>query len=89
MKSTPQFFADGFDVRGRSAATATDDGYAGGVDFLRGISKLIRRYLIDGFAGKVVVMGEHFRNLQTGKVQHYIAAAVIFIFLLLICVVLI
>jgi multicomponent Na+:H+ antiporter subunit D len=46
-------------------------------------------YLIDGFAGKVVVMGEHFRNLQTGKVQHYIAAAVIFIFLLLICVVLI
>ena len=46
-------------------------------------------YLIDGFAGKVVAMGEHFRNLQTGKVQHYIAAAVIFIFLLLICVVLI
>ncbi len=45
--------------------------------------------LIDGFAGKVVVLGEHFRNLQTGKVQHYIAAAVIFIFLLLICVVLI
>jgi len=46
-------------------------------------------YLIDGFAGKVVIMGEHFRNAQTGKVQHYIAAAVIFIFLLLICVVLV
>ena len=46
-------------------------------------------FLIDGFAGKVVVMGEHFRNAQTGKVQHYIAAAVIFIFLLLICVVLV
>ncbi len=46
-------------------------------------------YLIDGFAGRVVVMGEHFRNAQTGKVQHYIAAAAIFIFLLLICVVLV
>lgn len=45
--------------------------------------------LIDGFAAKVVVTGEHFRNLQTGKVQHYIAAAAIFIFLLLICVVLV
>jgi multicomponent Na+:H+ antiporter subunit D len=45
-------------------------------------------FFIDGFAIKVVVMGEHFRNIHTGKVQHYIAAAVVFIFLLLICVVL-
>ncbi len=42
--------------------------------------------LIDGFAAKVVVLGEHVRNAQTGKVQHYIAAAVIFLFVLLICV---
>jgi len=46
-------------------------------------------FLIDGFAGRVVVMGEHFRNMQTGQLQHYIAAAAIFIFLLLICVVLV
>ncbi len=50
IKSTPQFFADGFDVGRGSSAAAADDSYAGGVDFLRGIGKLIGRYLIDGFA---------------------------------------
>jgi hypothetical protein len=35
-----------------------------------------------------MLLGEQFRNVQTGKVQHYIAAAVIFLFLLLIGVVL-
>ena len=66
IKSTPQFFADGFDVGGGSSATAADDGYAGGVDFLRGIGKLIGRYLINGFA--VEQFG--FTRVWFGENQH-------------------
>jgi multicomponent Na+:H+ antiporter subunit D len=70
----------------RTAGMSSAMGTARGVT---GFDVHVIDYLIDGFAAKVVVMGEHFRNLQTGKVQHYIAAAMIFIFLLLICVVLV
>ena len=45
-------------------------------------------FVIDNTARHVMLLGEQFRNVQTGKVQHYIAAAVIFLFLLLIGVVL-
>jgi multicomponent Na+:H+ antiporter subunit D len=39
--------------------------------------------LIDGFARHVALAGERVRNLQTGKIQQYIGAAVVFLFLLL------
>lgn len=38
---------------------------------------------VDGFARHVALLGEQLRNMQTGKIQHYIGAAVIFLFLLL------
>ena len=72
-------------VSRRTAGLRSSVGMARGVSGfdIRGID-----FIIDGFALKVVALGEHFRNVQTGKVQHYIGAAVIFLFLLLIAVVL-
>lgn len=41
-------------------------------------------FIVDTGARKVLVFGQQVRSAQTGKVQHYIAAAVIFLFVLLI-----
>ncbi len=43
---------------------------------------------IDGSARHVMIVGEQLRKVQTGKIQHYIGAAFIFLFLLLIAFVL-
>lgn len=45
---------------------------------LQGIDRLV-----DGFARHFALVGEQLRGMQTGKIQHYIGAAVIFLFLLL------
>ncbi len=45
-------------------------------------------FALDTAARKVLVLGDLARTAQTGKVQHYIAAAVIFLFVLLLGVVL-
>lgn len=42
---------------------------------------------VDSFARHFSLMGEWLRKVQTGKIQHYIGAAVIFLFLLLTAVV--
>ena len=44
--------------------------------------------LIDGLARHTLVIGDGLRRIQTGKIQHYIGAAVIFFFLLMIIVML-